>query len=84
MYRILPIGLICLASQLAWADEASTMPTDMVDQDKDYSYLTTLPPKADDAKQNRCAEMAHRMQELKGRPQQRYAVSQQYEAECQR
>ena len=84
MHRIIPIGLLILASQFAWAEDAPKIPTDMVDQDKDYSYLTTLPPEAGDAGQNRCAELAHKMQELKGRPQQRYAVSQQYEAECQR
>jgi len=84
MHRVIPIGLICLASQLAWAAETPKMQTDMVDQDKDYSYLTQLPPQAGDAKESRCAELAHKMQELKGRPQQRYTVSQQYEAECQR
>ena len=84
MHRAIPVGLICLASQLAWAGEAPKVQTDMLDQDKDYSYLTKLPPEAGGVNENRCAELAHKMEELKGRPQQRYAVSQQYEAECQR
>ena len=30
----------------------------------------------------RCAELARKVQQLKGRPQQRYVAQQRYEAEC--
>jgi len=78
----LSCGLVLLGSQIAGADDApkTVMPTG----DKDYSHLTTLPPQQTGEAKDRCAELLQQMEALKGKPQRRYAVSQQYEAECQR
>ncbi|MCG6967481.1 MAG: hypothetical protein LJE59_13320 [Chromatiaceae bacterium] len=89
MYRsITALGLVaCLAGaglsvHTAWADET---PQSIMFQGKDdRSDLTTLPAGQQSGKADRCAELSRRMEELKGKPQQRYSVSQQFEAECQR
>jgi len=78
----LSCGLALLGSPIAWADDAPK--SIMLEGDKDYSHLTTLPPQQSGQSKDRCAELLQQMEALKGKPQRRYAVSQQYEAECQR
>lgn len=46
--------------------------------------LQTVPGEQAQDGGDRCAELVRKMDALKGRPQQRYVVSQQFEAECQR
>lgn len=71
-----------VAGQAVWADDRGA--SIMFDAAKDQSQLTTPPPEPARDGSGRCAELAARMEALKGRPQQRYAVAQQYEADCQR
>jgi hypothetical protein len=53
------------------------------DQSSDYDHLTTLPGKTETTA-DRCAELLKRVDDLKGRPQQRSTAMQRYKAECQR
>lgn len=74
-------GLVLLGLQAAIADDAPR--SIMFEEGKDYSRLTTLPENSGD-KPDRCTELARQMEALRGKPQRRFAVSQQYEAECKR
>lgn len=81
--RTLCWGLVLLGAQTAWAEKPAT--SIMFDQSKDYSHITTSPaPQPGETQRSRCAELAARMQDLKGKPQQRAAVARQYDAECRR
>ena len=53
----------------------------MFENAPDNRELTTLPKPPSD-RGDRCVELARQMEALKGKPQRRFAVSQQYEAEC--
>lgn len=78
----LSCGLALFAGTVAAADDAPK--SIMFEQDKDYSHLTTLPDTNADNKQHRCTELAREMETLKGKPQRRFTLSQQYDAECRR
>lgn len=82
MFVTASCGLALLGSQIAWAEGGPK--SIMLEDDKDYSHLTTLPPQQAGQSKDRCAELLQQMEALKGKPQRRYTVSQQYEAECQR
>lgn len=75
--------LVLLGSTTAVAEESAQSIMFEADKDKEYEQLTTLPRSSTSAG-DRCSELLQQMEDLKGRPQRRYAVSQQYEAECQR
>jgi hypothetical protein len=76
-------GLALLGSHLAWAEQPARPPSVMFDQSVEQSQLTTAPGETAAAK-DRCAELSAQMEALKGKPQRRHAVAQQYEAECKR
>lgn len=79
---VLGCGLFLLCSQMAHAtDSAQSI---MFETGKDYGHLTTLPPQQADAQQDKCAKLAKEIEDLKGKPQRRFTVSEQYQAECQR
>ncbi len=79
---VLRCGLFLLCSQMAHAtDSAQSI---MFEADKDHGHLTTLPPQQAGAQQDKCARLAKEIEDLKGKPQRRFAASQQYQAECQR
>jgi len=73
-------GLFLLGSQAAWSEDKPQ--SIMFEADQEHRHLTTLPEGSGDNRRDKCAELAEQMNALKGKPQRRYAVSQQYEAEC--
>lgn len=80
-HHLLLPALLLLAWQSTLADNGPQ--SVLIQQDNVRSDLTTLPGRTTD-RQDRCSELAKQMEELKGKPQRRYAIAQQYEAECQR
>ena len=73
--------LSLFAGSGAWADESARSimfePLDAERRD-----LTTLPAEREADRGERCTALARELEALKGKPQRRYAVSQQFEAEC--
>lgn len=80
--RTMVYGLVLLGVQVVWADDSAR--SIMFEQNKDYSDITTRPAQPSDQTKDKCTELAEQMNALKGKPQRRFAVSQQYEAECKR
>ncbi|MGD8590735.1 MAG: hypothetical protein PVG22_18080 [Chromatiales bacterium] len=53
-------------------------------QPNQYNYLTTEPkPATGPSLGDKCMQMSRKIDQLKGKPQQRYALMQQYQVECQ-
>lgn len=74
-------GLVWLSAQPVAADEPAQsimFPATAGDSVE----LTTLPSTGQPDLGDRCDEMAREIESLKGKPQRRFALSQQYEAEC--
>ena len=80
------LPLIFLATCIAVAPTvfADDRPQSIMFEDgKDLSHLTSQPaPKTEQT--DRCAALAREVESLTGRPQQRFAAAQRYEAECRR
>lgn len=53
------------------------------EQKGDYDQLTTLPEKQQESLGERCMEMSRQIEALKGKPQRRNALMEQFRAECQ-
>ena len=83
IWRMLCFGVVLLGTHPAWAEDIAKPPSIMFEQSQDRNQITTAPP-APEGNAERCAALAARMEALKGRPQQRFTVAQQYEAECKR
>lgn len=73
--------LSLFAGSGAWADEpARSIMFEPLDAER--RDLTTLPTEREADRGERCTALARELEALKGKPQRRYAVSQQFEAEC--
>ena len=49
-----------------------------------YDYLTKPPESDSSTEVDECARMSAQIEELRGKPQRRYALMERYRAECQR
>ena len=53
------------------------------DQKNEYGHLTKIPEGEKTELGDKCMEMSRQIRELKGKPQRRYALKEQFRVECQ-
>jgi hypothetical protein len=68
---------LCSASQLATAEKAPSMMFDPPEH-----AITATPPLEQQSTGDRCEELLHKIEALRGKPQRRHAVLERYRKEC--
>jgi hypothetical protein len=78
-------SVLLILSSFALVVSAEERGQSIMFQDKpnEYEYLTTEPKPQGQNPGDHCMELSRQIEQLKGKPQRRHALMQQYQVECQ-
>ena len=83
MMRLVTLSaMLCITVGAASAQESGLGRSVMFDNQQERSDLTTLPPSQTEDRGDKCMDMMHEVERLKGHPQRRSVAMDRYKQEC--